>query len=372
MNELRWFERSMLGVLAHCGALTVACAATAAPSPSAPAPAKPAPAPAKPVPAKPAAAPAPAKSPAPAAAPAGNGARAATSPEAKAAIAAFESIPECMKARALRKKGPSPEFEKYAAVCEQKFLALVPDPPPTRTAGGATPGGQPSRQVAAAPEVSNAGTPAQRLARDVANATAANVDMKVLGVSLGKPLTLPECGSELSVGHSCYGTRASAGLDGDPILNFAKNLSRMTSGSEPVALPPGATTLPLSIAPAERPEWFAACDVSVTLVDGYVVAMRIAPLPPGNSAAVVQKVSAKYHRSATPGYTVRCVNEYGLPVSAFVQQSWSLPGLSVVLIPTEAPVGFGCGSGDLRFETATFTAMRASMQQAREASEPQL
>lgn len=205
------------------------------------------------------------------------------------------------------------------------------------------------------------------------------VDMTVLGIPLGQPLTLPDCRVSSSTANvTCVhheplrGGGSGDALDqiGGQIAGFEEalldNIAR-DGGDLPITSVPLATRM-VSIAPSERPEWLAFARVDVTTVDGYVLKISVGPLR--SHVGAIDRLSAKYGGAPQLGQTLRCTNEFGVVTATYQDRHWRRPGVTVSLVANARLSG--CGISQIDFETDTYRVLKAEARQRFEASQPKL
>ncbi|HSB27297.1 MAG TPA: hypothetical protein VLE19_05565, partial [Pyrinomonadaceae bacterium] len=160
----------------------------------------------------------------------------------------------------------------------------------------------------------------------IAKARAANIDTKVLGLSLGEPLRLPSCGPLLSLS---VPTQTCVQQDLAEVPGVAAVVEALGMGSkQPSAEELRTNGLSVSFVPDACPAWMSECGASAMTYDGVLVAIDIKTKGHNVDQAVVRDLRAKYG-PPTSIKPITVTPTVGNPFKAN-NLEWLLPGLHVV------------------------------------------
>lgn len=198
---------------------------------------------------------------------------------------------------------------------------------------GTSKGNQPNTSAAPTNQPNNASTPNGSSGRkpsgsdpSIAKARAANIDTKVLGLSLGEPLRLPSCGPLLSLS---VPTQTCVQQDLAEVPGVAAVVEALGMGSkQPSAEELRTNGLSVSFVPDACPAWMSECGASAMTYDGVLVAIDIKTKGHNVDQAVVRDLRAKYG-PPTSIKPITVTPTVGNPFKAN-NLEWLLPGLHVV------------------------------------------
>ena len=241
---------------------------------------------------------------------------------------------------------------------------------------GTSKGNQPNTSTAPTSQPNNASTPNGSSGRQpsgastgsdpsIAKARAANIDTKVLGLSLGEPLRLPSCGPVLSLSvptETCVQQELSDALG----LGAVAEAFGMGSAS-PTAEELRTQGMSVSFVPDACPAWMSECAATAMTYDGVLVAIDIKTKGHNVDQAVVKDLRAKYG-PPTSIKPITVTPKVGNPFKANSLE-WLLPGLHVVYEAIIKGANEGevanVENGDIGFETEAAYHRRLAKEKAK-------
>jgi hypothetical protein len=236
-----------------------------------------------------------------------------------------------------------------------------PAPAPPRPANGAASGGPPSGGRAAGPmTVLAAGGPTPLPDPSAVKARAANVDMTVLGVPLGQPLTMALCRRQ-----SITDLLFSGGTGYVPGQQFPCAESKTVSSGQ-IANSATPAEISIDFPDGGCPSWSNPCEATGLVRSGVLLSIYIGTNGQTGDPTVSAQLRAKYGKPSVDT-VVTFKNLYNYSAN-FHQLEWNLPGLHVEYHPFLTDIDIG----GVWFETETGHQLRAAGQAVQQKAEPKL